>query len=168
MPVPVLAHHLADPEKGSGIAMVCTFGDTTDVVWWRELQLPSRNVMGHDGRLVADPPAWGDDVAPEAADRYAELAGNTAKQAQARIVEMLAGSGEMLGEARPITHPVKFYEKGDRPLESSPPASGTSATAATIPTCAPRSCRGAASSVGTPSTCACGTSTGWRASPATG
>jgi len=137
VPVPVLAHHLADPEKGSGIAMVCTFGDTTDVVWWRELQLPSRNVMGHDGRLVADPPAWGDDVAPEAADRYAELAGNTAKQAQARIVEMLAGSGEMLGEARPITHPVKFYEKGDRPLESSPPASGTSATAATIPTCAP-------------------------------
>ncbi len=117
VPVPVLAHHLADPEKGSGIAMVCTFGDTTDVVWWRELQLPSRNVMGHDGRLVADPPAWGDDVAPEAADRYAELAGNTAKQAQARIVEMLAGSGEMLGEARPITHPVKFYEKGDRPLE---------------------------------------------------
>ncbi len=38
--VPVLPHHLADPEKGSGIAMICTFGDTTDVVWWRELQLP--------------------------------------------------------------------------------------------------------------------------------
>ena len=38
--VPVLAHTLADPEKGSGIAMICTFGDTTDVTWWRELRLP--------------------------------------------------------------------------------------------------------------------------------
>ena len=50
--VPVLAHPLADPEKGSGIAMICTFGDTTDVVWWRELQLPTRTVIGRDGRLL--------------------------------------------------------------------------------------------------------------------
>ena len=38
--VPVVAHELADPDKGSGIAMICTFGDTTDVTWWRELQPP--------------------------------------------------------------------------------------------------------------------------------
>src|SRR5207248_532841 len=38
--VPIVAHELADPEKGSGIAMICTFGDTTDVTWWRELDLP--------------------------------------------------------------------------------------------------------------------------------
>ena len=38
--VPVLAHHLAQPDKGTGIAMICTFGDITDVVWWRELDLP--------------------------------------------------------------------------------------------------------------------------------
>ena len=50
--VPVLAHELADPEKGSGIAMICTFGDTTDVVWWRELSLPTRTVVGRDGRLL--------------------------------------------------------------------------------------------------------------------
>ena len=37
--VPVLAHPLAEPDKGSGIAMICTFGDITDVIWWRELQL---------------------------------------------------------------------------------------------------------------------------------
>ncbi len=55
--VPVLAHRAADPEKGSGIAMVCTFGDTTDVMWWRELQLPTRAVIGWDGRFVAEPPA---------------------------------------------------------------------------------------------------------------
>jgi valyl-tRNA synthetase len=116
VPVPVLAHPLADPEKGSGIAMICTFGDTTDVVWWRELQLPTRTVIGRDGRLLAEPPEWGD-VAPGASAAYAELAGKTAKQAQVRIVELLAESGELLGDTKPITHPVKFYEKGDRPLE---------------------------------------------------
>ncbi|HEV8063249.1 MAG TPA: class I tRNA ligase family protein, partial [Acidimicrobiales bacterium] len=56
--VPVLAHHLADPEKGTGIAMVCTFGDTTDVTWWRELDLPTRTLVGRDGRL--EPVAWGE------------------------------------------------------------------------------------------------------------
>ncbi|HZJ26389.1 MAG TPA: valine--tRNA ligase [Acidimicrobiia bacterium] len=115
--VPIVPHHLADPEKGSGIAMVCTFGDTTDVVWWRELQLPTRNIMGRDGRLLADPPEWGPSVDPAAADRYAEVAGKTAKQAQRRIVELLVETGDLVGESKPITHAVKFYEKGDRPLE---------------------------------------------------
>ena len=118
--VPVVAHELADPEKGSGIAMICTFGDTADVLWWRELSLPTRTVVGRDGRLL--PVEFGSDgwesEAPAAADAaYAELAGKSVKQAQARIVELLADSGDLVGEPRPITHPVKFYEKGDRPLE---------------------------------------------------
>ena len=54
--VPVLAHRLADPDKGTGLAMVCTFGDLTDVTWWRELALPTRAVIGRDGRLLPDPP----------------------------------------------------------------------------------------------------------------
>ena len=112
--VPVLAHHLADPEKGTGIAMICTFGDTTDVTWWRELNLPSRAVVARDGRFVADTP-WITDS--EGSARYAELAGRSSKQAQKQIVEMLRMSGEMLGEPRPIQHPVKFYERGERPLE---------------------------------------------------
>jgi valyl-tRNA synthetase len=118
--VPVLAHELADPDKGSGIAMICTFGDTTDVVWWRELALPTRTVVGRDGRLL--PVVWGsegwdsDDPASATA-AYGELVGRTIKQAQARMVELLAASGDLIGEPRPITHPVKFYEKGDRPLE---------------------------------------------------
>jgi valyl-tRNA synthetase len=114
--VPVLSHPLADPEKGSGIAMVCTFGDTTDVVWWRELHLPARTVMGRDGRLLEEPPDWGT-AGPDADAFYAELAGKTARQAQARIVEMLADAGDLVGEPRPIAHPVKFYERGERPLE---------------------------------------------------
>ena len=52
--VPVVAHRLAEPDKGSGIAMICTFGDLTDVTWWRELQLPTRAVVGWDGRLLPD------------------------------------------------------------------------------------------------------------------
>ena len=109
--VPVLAHQLADPAKGSGIAMICTFGDTTDVIWWRELDLPVRSIVGRDGRLVATAPAG------VAAGPYAEVAGKTVKQAQARIVELLAVAGDLVGEPRAITHPVKFYERGDRPLE---------------------------------------------------
>ena len=115
--VPIVAHPLADPEKGSGIAMICTFGDTTDVVWWRELELPLRNILGRDGRLIAGPPEWGEDVDANAGMRYAELAGKNAKQAQRRIVELLVESGELVGEPKAITHPVKYYERGSRPLE---------------------------------------------------
>jgi valyl-tRNA synthetase len=113
--VPVLAHPLAEPDKGSGIAMICTFGDLTDVIWWRELELPARPVVGADGRLLPDPP---DVIAdPAARDRYAELAGRTVTQARRRIVEQLAASGDLDGDPWPVTHPVKFYEKGERPLE---------------------------------------------------
>ena len=112
--VPVCAHRLADPEKGTGIAMICTFGDTTDVVWWRELQLPTRAIIGVDGRLKADPP---EGFANGGAAAYAEAAGKNIKQAQRIVVEQLRASGELEGEPRPISHPVKFYERGDRPLE---------------------------------------------------
>jgi valyl-tRNA synthetase len=118
--VPVRPHELAEPDKGTGIAMICTFGDATDIVWWRELDLPVRATIGRDGRML--PVAWGEpgwesDDPERARGYYDELAGSTAKQAQRRIVEQLAGSGNLEGEPRPITHPVKFYEKGDRPLE---------------------------------------------------
>jgi valyl-tRNA synthetase len=113
--VPVVAHHLAQPDKGTGMAMICTFGDVTDVLWWRELGLPTRSIVGRDGRLVANPPAA---FGPEAAALYeAELSGRTVRQAQDRVVELLASSGEIRGEPRPVQHSVKFYERGERPLE---------------------------------------------------
>jgi valyl-tRNA synthetase len=113
--VPVVAHHLAQKDKGSGIAMICTFGDVTDVVWWRELDLPNRTILGADGRIVADAPEILSTDAAKAA--YTELVGKTVFSAKARTVELLRESGELLGDPKPIVHQVKFYEKGDRPLE---------------------------------------------------
>jgi valyl-tRNA synthetase len=112
--VPIVAHHLAQKDKGSGIAMICTFGDVTDVVWWRELDLPNRTIIGADGRIVAEGPEV---LSAEAREIYAELAGKTVFSAKARIVELLRESGELIGDPKPITHAVKFFEKGDKPLE---------------------------------------------------
>ncbi len=113
--VPVVAHHLAQQDKGTGIAMICTFGDVTDVVWWRELDLPNRTILGKDGRVLPDAP---DAITAEAGKvAYAELAGKTVFSAKARIVELLRESGDLIGDPRPTTHAVKFYEKGDKPLE---------------------------------------------------
>jgi valyl-tRNA synthetase len=118
--VPVRPHALADPEKGTGVAMICTFGDLTDVIWWRELSLPVRAVIQANGTFK--PVTWGargwesTDVS-RAQEHYDQLAGLTAAKARARIVDQLKASGDLLGDPRPITHAVKFYEKGDRPLE---------------------------------------------------
>ncbi|MEB0002167.1 valine--tRNA ligase [Cryobacterium sp. RTC2.1] len=113
--VPILAHHLAQKDKGSGIAMICTFGDVTDVVWWRELDLPNRAIMGFDGRIIAEAPEVITSEAGIAA--YAELAGKTVFSAKQAVVALLTASGDMIGEPKPIVHPVKFFEKGDKPLE---------------------------------------------------
>ena len=120
VPVPVKAHALADPEKGSGIAMICTFGDLTDVTWWRELSLPVRAIIMPNGAFRAitwGSAGWESRDAARAQAAYDQLANASATKARTRIVEMLRESGDLVGEPRPITHPVKFYEKGDRPLE---------------------------------------------------
>jgi valyl-tRNA synthetase len=109
--VPVVAHELAQPDKGTGIAMICTFGDTTDVTWWRELDLDLRPIIGRDGRILAEPPAG------VPAEPYASIAGLSVSQAQKAVVDQLRERGELLGEPRPVTHPVKFYQRGSRPLE---------------------------------------------------
>jgi valyl-tRNA synthetase len=129
--VPIFASELADPTKGTGILMVCTFGDQTDVVWWREHGLALRQLVGRDGRLApvefGSPGFPSDD--PAAANRYyARLAGLPMAKARQAIVELLrdpSGSASGRGaplvrEPEPIEHTVKFYERGTRPLELVP------------------------------------------------
>jgi len=120
VPVPILAHALASPDKGTGVAMICTFGDLTDVIWWRELNLPVRAIVQANGTLrpvVWGSPGWESRDAAAAQGAYDQLVSTSVTKARTKIVELLRASGEMVGEPRPITHAVKFYEKGDRPLE---------------------------------------------------
>ncbi len=126
--VPILPSTHADPEKGSGILMVCTFGDAADVDWWKSSHMPIKQIVGLDGRLLPidftseqfksnDPTA--------AAEYYSPLVGLKIKAAQTKIVELLATEnsgydGNSIAMPTPpqvIEHPVKFYEKGDSPIE---------------------------------------------------
>jgi len=113
--VPVVAHPLAEMDKGAGIAMCCTFGDLTDVQWWRELQLPTRSVITRDGRIQAETPQW----VTSATGRglFAEMAGKTTFTARTAVVGALRESGDLDGEPTPTQRKANFYERGEKPLE---------------------------------------------------
>ena len=113
--VPILAHRLADPAKGTGLVMVCTFGDMTDVAWWRDLRLETRPVLGKDGRLLPEPPGGLTTERGRAA--YAQMAGRTAKAARQVLTDLLYTAGAVRGEPEPVRHAVKYYEYGQAPLE---------------------------------------------------
>jgi valyl-tRNA synthetase len=110
--LPVVAHEAAEPEKGSGLVMCCTFGDLTDVTWWRELQLPTRVVIGRDGRLLRERPEW---LGPDAP--WDDVAGKTTFSAREAVVAGLRAGGALDGEPKPTSRKANFYEKGDKPLE---------------------------------------------------
>ena len=110
--LPVLAHPAAEMDKGSGLVMCCTFGDLTDVTWWRELQLPARVIIGRDGRILRERPEW----LPAAVD-WDELAGLTTFSAREKVVAALRAAGDLDGEPKPTQRKASFYEKGDKPLE---------------------------------------------------
>ncbi|MDQ4213041.1 valine--tRNA ligase [Microbacterium capsulatum] len=120
--IEIHGHHLAQPDKGTGAAMVCTFGDVTDIVWWRELRttdgrdLPNMTTIGLDGRFLADAPASVGNA--DAATWYVEnMAGKTVFSARKALVEKLQSTGALTAIGKPFNHAVKFFEKGDRPLE---------------------------------------------------
>ena len=110
--IPVLAHRAAEMDKGAGIAMCCTFGDKTDVAWWRELGLPTRAVIGRDGRMARETPDW-----IVGKTRYEALAGKTIHSAREAVVAMLRETGALDGEPKPTLRKASFYERGDKPLE---------------------------------------------------
>jgi valyl-tRNA synthetase len=126
-----MAAEHADPEKGTGILMVCTFGDAMDVEWWKESGLPLKQLIGRDGKML--PAAFGEapfeSVDPAAAQRaHDEIAGQYISKAKKRVAELLAEDGSLpgwdgpalVGEPKPTDQIVKFFEKGDRPLEFVP------------------------------------------------
>jgi valyl-tRNA synthetase len=99
--VPILGDPKADPEKGTGAVMCCTFGDVTDVAWWREHGLPLRLAITPDGRMN------------EVAGDYTGL---SIKQMRAKMLEELAASGQIL-EQREIEHTVGVHERCGTDLE---------------------------------------------------
>jgi len=113
--IPVVAHYLAEPDKGSGIAMCCTFGDLTDVQWWRELQLPTRSIIQRNGRIQEETPEW---IHSEAGrSLFSEIAGKTTFGARTAVVDALRVSGDLEGEPTPTQRKANYYERGDKPLE---------------------------------------------------
>jgi valyl-tRNA synthetase len=128
VPVPIFASERVDPEKGTGVLMVCTFGDSSDVEWWREMKLDLRQVMGPDGRLhpvTFGAPGWPSRDPDFANACYARLAGKKIQEARREIVALLrepaaaavGNAPPLRAEPQPVSHSVNFYEKGEHPLE---------------------------------------------------
>ena len=118
--VEVIASEHAEKDKGTGIMMVCTFGDAADVAWWKASGLPLKQIIGRNGCLLdvtfGQAPFFSVDEG-KANGYYRQIVGLPAKQAREKIVEFLRSEGALASEPRAIVHSVKFYEKGNRPLE---------------------------------------------------
>ena len=127
--IPIFPSTEADPEKGTGILMVCTFGDQTDVMWWREQGLELRQIMGRNGRIL-ERSFGGEDgwfsLNPVLANtNYQKIVGKRAPSAKSIVVDLMrdpenSAIGKrppLQGEPEQIQHPVRYYEKGDSPLE---------------------------------------------------
>ncbi|WP_300767294.1 valine--tRNA ligase [uncultured Bifidobacterium sp.] len=113
--VPILAHPAAEMDKGAGIAMCCTFGDVTDVEWWRDLKLPTRPIIQRNGRIIMSVPDWITDASGRSV--FEEIEGKTTFSARKIVVDHLRESGDLDGEPKPTKRMTNFYEKGDKPLE---------------------------------------------------
>jgi valyl-tRNA synthetase len=99
--VPVYADESVQIDKGSGLVMCCTFGDTTDVAWYKKFNLPYKQSIGFDGKFV---PGTG------------ILEGLKVTDARARIIEELKKDNLLL-QQRPITHTVSVHERCKKNIE---------------------------------------------------
>jgi len=99
--VPVIADPSAEPEKGTGAVMCCTFGDATDVSWWYRYQLPVIAAIGPDGRMT------------QAAGKYQGLSIEEARQ---QIKQDLERDGNII-DRRPVTQSIRVHERCDTPVE---------------------------------------------------
>ena len=135
-PVPILPSLHTDPEKGTGILMVCTFGDKEDWEFWQKHNasaakegaqlncLPLKQVIGSNGYML--PVTFMSDKAnkspfmslsPKRANAfYSKLQSLYVQKARKQITQLLKEEGS-LKNVNECVHSVKFYEKGDLPLE---------------------------------------------------
>ena len=118
--VPVIADELVDPEKGSGLVMCCTFGDTTDIEWWRKHNLPTRIILDQWGKLnnldfIADKSIKCSNR-KQATLHLEQLKGMKTKAARDKIIEMLKDE-QLITEQVAIKHNVKCAERSGSPLE---------------------------------------------------
>ncbi len=151
-PVPILPSTHADPKKGTGILMVCTFGDREDVRFWEKHTLPLKHIISPDGFLkdiyfYSDPKKQNSShktvslnkdifvqqaknqsedkvftsLYPDQANKhYTELKGLRVQQARKKVVKMLKETKYLVSDLKQTEQFVKFYEKGDFPLELLP------------------------------------------------
>ncbi len=101
MEVPILMDERADPEKGTGIVMCCTFGDQTDIEWYKAHKLPLRMSLTKDGHMNS---------------RAGKYEGMKAKEARHAIIEDLKAAGLLKGQ-EPIQHMVNVHERCGTPIE---------------------------------------------------
>ncbi len=99
--VPVIADPLADPEKGTGVVMCCTFGDTTDVTWWYTHRLPFIEALDRSGRMT------------EAAGDFAGLPAAFAR----REIKQALTEGGLVMDRRSTAQSVRVHERCDTPVE---------------------------------------------------
>lgn len=120
VPVPVIADPDADPEKGTGVVMCCTFGDVTDIHWWRTHKLPLRTVIDNRGRLESTTgigqAGWPSIDTDMARKTVAALAGMKVAAARKAVLEMLDAHG-LLKASRTVRQTVPVAERSRAPLE---------------------------------------------------
>ena len=118
--VPIIADDTVDPEKGTGIVMCCTFGDVTDIRWWRTHKLPLRLVIDAGGRmrdqLAIGAEDWPSADVGTARATVAKLAGRTAKQARREILALLQDAGLVRAQQQ-VEQVIPVAERSGAPLE---------------------------------------------------
>ncbi len=99
--VPILTDPAADPQKGTGAVMCCTFGDTTDIAWWYSHALPMIQAIDRAGNMAAT------------AGEYVGLPMADARQ---KIKQALENRGLLLAR-QPVAQSVRVHERCDTPAE---------------------------------------------------
>ncbi|AEV92573.1 MAG: valine--tRNA ligase [Rickettsia slovaca] len=100
--VPLLADPLVRQDKGTGLVMCCTFGDQTDITWWKTHNLPLKTIITKKGTI---------DFQHETS-----IDGLKIKEARTKIIDILKEQ-ELLIKQEDITHTVKCAERSGAPLE---------------------------------------------------